>query len=287
MVTDVCRDSIDDACAGAAAIDLDSLNTLASLQARVDRKYIAGADVAAVLLDRLIADHDVAVLTIHGATSFEYRSNYFDTDDRVLLRLAAGARRRRFKVRTRVYSGPLSCVLEIKLREDRGVTSKLRAAYELDDALRLTDAGRQFVADATAHLPSLRNLALSPSVATRYRRTTLLIGGEHPSRLTVDRRLEWASLGDSSAMRWSPVLDDLIIESKSAGSPTDADRLLWAAGVRPERVSKFGLASVLADPRLRSNRWHRILRAIETRRESTSSGIVESSRSATQSPEDK
>jgi hypothetical protein len=254
------HDSIDDATARAAPIGLDALNASASLQDRVDRKYVTTAAVAVDLLRRLLADHAVSVLTIEGARSFDYRSNYFDTDDRLLLRLAAGARRRRFKVRTRVYEAPRSCVLEVKLREDRGVTAKLRAVYEPDDALRLTDAARQFVADATAHLPTLHNLALAPSVATQYRRSTLLIGGKHPSRLTVDRRLMWASLRDPSSLRWVPVLDDVIIESKSSGTPTDADRLLWATGTRPQRVSKFGLASVLDDPRLPSNRWHRILR---------------------------
>ncbi len=260
-MTDMRHDSIDDALVRAGSIDLGSLESSAALQARVDRKYAVSADAAVDLIGRLIAEQPVSALTIDEATSFVYRSNYFDTPDRLLMRLAAGARRRRFKVRTRVYESPLSCVLEVKLNEGRGVTTKVRAPYDVNDALRLTDAGQQFVSAATASLASLGNLRLDPSVATRYVRSTLVIGGQQASRVTVDRRVEWASLRDVSAMQWGLVLAAVIVESKSSGPPTAADRLLRAAGHRPQRISKFGFANALDDPRLPSNRWHRLLRS--------------------------
>ena len=50
-----------------------------------------------------------------------------------------------------------------------------------------------------------------------------------------------------------------IVETKSAGPPSDADRALWSLGHRPTRVSKFGTSLAALRPELPSNTWTRAL----------------------------
>ena len=50
-----------------------------------------------------------------------------------------------------------------------------------------------------------------------------------------------------------------IVETKSVGAPSAADRALWAIGCRPIRISKFGTSLAVLDPELPANRWTRAL----------------------------
>ncbi len=91
-------------------------------------------------------------------------------------------------------------------------------------------------------------------LTTLYRRSTLL-DLEAAARITIDadlRCIDW--VGDGI------VLDDrLIVQTKSAGAPSPADRWLWASGIRPEKISKFGTGLAALRPELPSNKWHRTI----------------------------
>ncbi|MEO8697895.1 MAG: molecular chaperone, partial [Acidimicrobiales bacterium] len=52
----------------------------------------------------------------------------------------------------------------------------------------------------------------------------------------------------------------LLVETKSTGAPTVADRVLWAAGERPVPISKFGVGMAALNPGLPANKWNRTLR---------------------------
>jgi hypothetical protein len=51
-----------------------------------------------------------------------------------------------------------------------------------------------------------------------------------------------------------------LVETKSTGAPTVADRLLWSAGERPVTISKFGVGMAALNPHLPANKWNRTLR---------------------------
>ena len=54
--------------------------------------------------------------------------------------------------------------------------------------------------------------------------------------------------------------DLVVVETKSAGSASAMDRLLWSHGVRPTRISKYATGLAALDPDLPHNRWSRTLR---------------------------
>lgn len=235
---------------GLGSISLEELNSIASLQERVDRKYVLPADVLADVLGGF-GGH-LAVLTIGENRNFAYESVYFDTASLESYLGAAHRRRRRFKVRTRTYLDSCTTMLEIKTRGMRGRTVKRRQPHEFDDRDRLGSTARRFV-DETTDRPGLGE-ALAPTLTTTYRRTTL-IDPVDVTRVTIDadvRCSDWTSAEIRLA-------DRMVVETKSAGVPSALDRALWGRGIRPAKISKFGTGLAALHPDLPSNKWHRTL----------------------------
>jgi hypothetical protein len=232
------------------AVGLEELNERADLQIRSDRKYVINAEDAELALRR-VADQHVA-LEVDQRRRFLYESLYFDTPDHLSYRLTATQRPGRFKVRTRRYVGQQLCMLEVKTEGGREQTVKQRLDYQDDNYDTLTDDGRQFV---DSIIGSGVSELLVPTVMTAYHRSTLLNTGDN-SRVTIDA--EFACAGHQQP--WQTVGSKLIVETKTSGRPSSVDRALWAMGLRPERMSKFGVATAILDPVRKANRWNRVLR---------------------------
>ncbi|HET7720452.1 MAG TPA: polyphosphate polymerase domain-containing protein [Acidimicrobiales bacterium] len=233
-----------------AALSLDEVLAVADLQTRTDRKYVVEPEVFARLVATLGAG--LGVLEIGGLRSFRYESVYFDTPALDSYLGAAHGRRRRFKVRTRSYLDSGDSMLEVKTRSGRGETVKTRMPYDIGRRSCLDAAGLEFVR-LHAALPA--GATLAPVLTTAYSRATYveLATG---SRLTCDMGLVCASPAGAAVS----LPDELLVETKSAGAPTAADRFLWRAGVRPVAISKFCVGMAALDPTLPANKWNRILR---------------------------
>ena len=257
------------------AISLDELNATAGLLTRMDRKYLVPVEAAQALLDALASGivGRSRALEIKGQRSFAYASTYFDTPDLAAYHLTARKRRRRFKVRTRSYLDSDLCFLEVKTRGPRGATIKERLPYALDDADRLTPQGRAFVAGLLlgSNVCRTREEAervaseLTPVMGTTYERTTLHLPHAE-ARSTIDTRLAWMPMRASrhsttGAIRGTarPAGPQAIIETKSPGTPSPADRFLWGMGHRPAKISKYATGLALLNRDLPANKWHRVI----------------------------
>jgi len=239
------------------AIELEELVDRAALLTRVDRKYLLErVDVPGILSG---LDPNTRVLDIAGLRTQDYRSTYLDTPDLDGYHSAATRRRRRFKVRTRTYVDSGLCFLEVKSRGPRGQTVKDRIPREgvCGPRAGLTGAERGWVDSRLGALGRAPGTAatLEATLDVRYRRTTLLMG-DGSGRATVDSDLEWTTPQGRGLSR----PDLVIIETKSGSRPSDLDHLLWAAGHRPARVSKYATALAALDDSLPANRWARVLR---------------------------
>ncbi|WP_436520804.1 polyphosphate polymerase domain-containing protein [Actinoplanes sp. HUAS TT8] len=235
--------------AGLGAIALPELLEKAGLQTRIDRKYVLGLDDALALLPRL--DPATRVLEIDGLRTFRYRSVYFDTPDLASFRLTAQRRRRRFKIRTRTYVDTAQCWLEVKTEGSRGGTVKSRLPYDVVDQ-DTVDPGRWFVESV---LGDRAGAHLAPTLTTCYRRTTFYqpMGD---SRATLDTGLSW--IGPDGAELHVPHL--AVIETKTGAAASPVDRLLWAHGHRPARISKYATGLAALRPDLPAVPWRRTLR---------------------------
>ncbi|MCX6502229.1 MAG: polyphosphate polymerase domain-containing protein [Microbacterium sp.] len=236
-----------------APVGLDELVAEASLLTRVDRKYV----VPRADLGRLLEELDAAtrVLEIDGARDFAYESVYFDTPDLMSFRMAAQPRRRRFKLRTRTYLDVGTSYLEIKTRGARGTTVKERSEYAAEHRAMLTIEARDDAAGAfdAIGVDPARADDLDATLVTRYRRATLLSAG---GRATVDTDLAWIE-PDGTGFTLPQLA---IVETKSGGTASAVDRLLWRSGCRPATVSKYATGLAALHPDLPRNRWARLLR---------------------------
>ena len=230
-------------------ISLQSVNEVAALQTRVDRKYVIPRTAASELVASL--EDSLSVLEINDVRTFGYESVYFDTADHALYLAAAHRRRRRFKVRTRTYYETGVSKLEIKTKGNRGETVKRRIDYDRLDRRGLTDSGRRFVDAWSASTLSADQLI--PTLTTTYDRTTF-VDRSSRSRMTID-----SDLVCSDEAGLSVELDGLIVETKSSGPPTASDRWLWLHGYRPTKISKFSTGLAALHPELPLNKWHRTI----------------------------
>ncbi|KQO97729.1 polyphosphate polymerase domain-containing protein [Leifsonia sp. Leaf264] len=262
--------------AALSPVTLDELNARAELQTRIDRKYMLPlADLAEVLCE---LDDDTRVLELDApcATdaadarpasirSSSYESVYFDTPELVSFHLAAHGRRRRFKVRTRSYLDTGATFLEVKTRGGRSLTVKDRLEYDPADHDRITAEGLEYTSSVLGDsgVADGEWSTLTPTLITRYRRTTLLIpatAGRDESRATIDVDLEWIDEGAGLFPRRLRTPESVIVETKSGRATGSLDRALWRHGHRPATVSKFGTGLAALRPDLPSNKWTRVLR---------------------------
>lgn len=243
---------LDDVISRFEGVSLEELDESAALQTRVDRKYVVTLDRACELI-RTQTDR-LAVLEIEATRAFEYRSTYFDTEDLLSYRTTAHGQRRRFKVRTRHYVDEDAHYLEVKTRGPRDETIKVRTPCSGFESERLRPESVAFVCDVVGR--DFDDAALAAKVNTIYHRFTLL-DRVSDSRITVDVNLAFQDTHGISK-RFDSIA---VLETKTAGPPTVVDRGLWAQGVRPARISKFGVAMALTNDGLAANRWNRVLRS--------------------------
>ncbi|WP_250446082.1 polyphosphate polymerase domain-containing protein [Actinotalea sp. C106] len=240
-------------------VGLEDLLDQAALQRRMDRKYVLPVAAAAELVEGLGSAEDAQVLEIAGRRTFGYSSIYLDTAELDCFIQAARRRPRRFKVRTRTYLDAAECWLEVKTRDRRGWTVKNRTSHALDDRHVLTSGGRAFVRQvlAEAHIEE-QDLDLAAALETAYRRSTLYLAASG-SRLTVDTSLRCATEHDGTPVE-AHLEGHAVVETKTDGRPSAADRLLWSHGYRPVRISKYGTGLAALRPDLPSTPWRPLLK---------------------------
>lgn len=246
--------------ASLGSVSLDELDSVASLQTRVDRKYVIRRSDLEALAPQISSL--ARVLDIDGRRQFGYWSTYYDTPDLASYLDTARKRPRRWKVRTRTYLDSDLHFIEVKTRNRRGSTVKTRQNGGVTDHCQLSAPSRLFV--ATTLTQRLGNTAdagrelvaqLRPTLTTEYERVTLLVKSDS-SRATIDTALA-VGLPDGQQRQLS---DHVIVETKTPGRPSPVDRVLWDRGVRPVSISKFGAGLALLQPSLPASKWNRVLR---------------------------
>ncbi|MGW1077060.1 VTC domain-containing protein, partial [Streptomyces sp. NPDC002537] len=96
---------------------------------------------------------------------------------------------------------------------------------------------------------------LTPSLTTDYLRTTLVTHGQ---RITCDAALTCTDLHTHHTIHANPQL--VLVETKTTGHLTEADRLLHGYGIRPAVFTKYCGAFAALRPESPANRWRRAAR---------------------------
>jgi hypothetical protein len=245
-------------------IGLDDVLARAQLLDRYDRCYLVPASAfveLAVLLTDPGGAEPFRVLAIGGRRWFRYHSVYYDTPGLSAYHDHRQGRRRRWKIRERLYQDTGERQFEIKVKGGRGQTVKYRRRLA-ERAHALEDASLAFVRRTLAdvHGPDFAvPQDLTPSLVTDYTRATFVSDGQ---RITADAGMVCRSVAAGEVHVGGEVHaagDLVLVETKSHGKLTEADLLLHRMGHRAVEFTKYAALAAL-DPSLPANRWLRSLR---------------------------
>jgi hypothetical protein len=234
-----------------AAIQAISPTELASVkpEKRAVNQYVVAPSVVADLIAAVA--EGMQVLDVDGLRSVRYESVYYDTSDLDLYLDAARGRRRRFKVRTRFSPSDTVEMLEVKQNAVSGEGVTRRERVHGGDRRQLAAEELRFIDQTVGRAGASEGL--TPTLSTRYRRSTLV----DPANRIVLTHDENLVCTDWSGRHFA--VSAGIVEISSRQGSTAVDRWLWRCGIRPERLSKYGVGLAVLHPHLPSNKWHRTI----------------------------
>lgn len=161
-------------------LDLDRIAAV-RLMNRVDTKYLVDERRCMELLE--LAADQYYVQIIDDCRACRYATLYYDTPQWDMYHMHHNRRLTRQKIRTRTYVETGVTYLEVKNKSNKGRTHKRRMALDrsLFAAAATDTAAADFLRREARYAPE----ALSPSLATRFVRVTL-VNHAMTERLTID-----------------------------------------------------------------------------------------------------
>lgn len=219
------------------------------LMNRMDQKYMASLSQLEELLHR-IAD-GYYVQHIEGEPLAPYRTLYFDTDDLQMYTMHHNQKLNRQKLRVRCYRSTNTTFFEIKNKDNKKKTRKVRIPVEpqrFDSVLEVPEVAT-FLEENTPYPTSV----LHPCLENQFERITLVDKGMS-ERITIDRGIRFHNRSTGID---ADISNLLVIEVKhEVGAPmSDIERALHDMHILPRRMSKYCIGTALTDPNAKTNRF--------------------------------
>ncbi len=209
---------------------------------RIDTKYIFHKNMLPVLLEEARKDYEI--LSFDGLHAFTYFSEYYDTAENEMYLRHHNGIQSRFKIRIREYVESNTRFLEIKNRNNKKKTVKTRIILP-ERRNHFSEEEMRFIAENSPYSAS----QLQKSVISNFRRITLA-NRDWKERITIDTIPEFI-YNDEKV-----ILGDLIIceVKKDPGQyMTPMEHLLRELRIKPFRISKYCLGTVLLKKNIKSN----------------------------------
>lgn len=217
-----------------------------SLMKRVDTKFILKESQLLEVLSKLYDDYKI--LEIDQERLMKYSTLYFDSQNKKCFKDHHNGKLNRYKIRMRKYLVSDICFLEIKKKNNLGITNKIRRQIK-DFETDLTLDSKEFITNS-----NINNIFLEPSLYNNFSRMTFVNKSE-AERLTIDVDLSF-SFGAKEKK-----FDKLVvIEIKQEGKRlnTTINRVLKSMSILPTNFSKYciGISNTLDN--IKSNRFKEI-----------------------------
>ncbi len=223
------------------------------LMNRVDTKFVTPQSNLIPFLNLLKESHQVQ--EINGNRTSSYRTLYFDTESKLMYNAHQSGKATREKIRMREYVGSDLVFLEIKNKNNRGRTKKVRIQlpgwneYENEEATSFISEKSWFQLDE-----------IQPHLQNSFDRITL-VNKEKSERLTIDINLGFHNLDNDQTYKLSNLM---VIELKQDGFCFSYSRqCLRNLRIHPKGFSKYCIGSALTNPALRQNNFKDRIRQIK------------------------
>lgn len=226
------------------AVDLGAVSDTA-VSDRTDTKFVLSDEAVLAVLEKL--DDAYRILDIDGTRFTTYRTQYFDTESYALFRRHHAGGSNRYKVRSRTYLNTGLSFVEIKRKNGRGATSKLRQPTPVFE-IELQDDARQFI-DAHSSHPAA---SFRPTLQNSFDRICL-VHPDHGERLTIDLDM---AIESSSGQVLLPRVAVAELKRERGREHRRASSFLEAmrrARIRPTGFSKYCIGLLLTRPEIKHN----------------------------------
>ena len=246
--------SVADILAEFSPITLEEMSAV-KLMNRIDTKYLVCINRLPEILSRLTEDYFVQENVEKRIA--HYNTLYYDTPDAKMYVAHHDRKLTRQKLRARIYCDTGAAFCEIKNKNNKKRTKKKRIPIEIEQFGNMLayDEARTFVTEKLHYEVS----SLIPQVENEFDRITLVNKGR-TERLTIDSDIRFVNRHTGMT---AEVPDLVIIELKQDGNvPSFFKKVLLDLRIKPKRISKYCLGTVLTNPNVKSNRFKRKIRYI-------------------------
>ena len=226
-------------------ISLDQMNGV-SLMKRVDTKFILAESQLLKVLAKIQKDYKV--LEIDNERLMQYSTLYFDTQNKKCFKEHHNGKLNRYKIRMRKYLVSDICFLEVKKKNNLGVTNKTRRQIKDFETILSSDS-KEFIYNS-----QINDLLLEPALYNNFNRITL-VNKNYPERVTIDTNLSFKSADKEK------IFDNLVvIEIKQEGKRlnTVMNKALKLMSILPTNFSKYCLGITNTFDNIKSNRFKEI-----------------------------
>ena len=213
------------------------------LMSRTDTKFVFNFLRLPEFLEKLSRFYKV--LLIDENLIHDYKSLYFDTEDRKFYIEHHNRRVNRNKIRFREYVGSGLTFLEIKLKNNKGKTIKKR--IKVDSISEEITKKQQRYIDKIIGYP----IEVSAKQWINFSRVTF-VHKTQKERLTMDINLTFNNQKDEGDLK-NIVIAEVKQERMSRSS--DFMRVAKEMSILPMRLSKYCMSTLSLNPKLKKNRF--------------------------------
>ena len=225
-------------------ISLDEMSGI-KLMNRTDTKFVTSKERLVQLL--ALAQGKYYAQQIDGLRIANYKTTYWDTPTHRFYTEHHNGRAPRQKVRVRTYVDSDLTFLEVKTKNNHGLTKKKRITVETQDRASLVQAdGDNFIQGLTGFTTA----DIMPTVQNQFQRITL-VNYAKTERLTIDFNVQFHNLETG---RESGTGDLVIIELKRDGNVfSPILSILRQLRIKPSGFSKYCIGSAMTNLNLKRN----------------------------------
>lgn len=228
-------------------ITLDEMKNI-RLMDRIDSKYVAPTALLPKLLEEMKSYFKVQV--INDKQIAPYTTQYLDTPDMGMFVMHQNGKLNRQKIRIRSYVDSEIHFLEVKNKNNKGRTKKIRVPIEISHINSIEDLNDN--KDFLDEHSFFERVNLKPSLANDFQRITL-VNNRATERITIDMNLSFQNYKTGNKIALDNVM---ILELKQDGwQHSDFRDILNDLRIKKIPFSKYCMGMVLTDPDIKYNRF--------------------------------
>ncbi|MDX8338971.1 polyphosphate polymerase domain-containing protein [Draconibacterium sp. IB214405] len=227
------------------SISLNQMDEVALLN-RFDVKYQLTEDELVQVLNAI--KNDYYILEINNSRIHNYNTIYYDTRENDLYINHHNGKLNRIKIRKRIYADSDLAFLEIKKKNNRSKTKKLRMIAE-NNGTSFTGKELEFLAVNTNFDFHISKLTLPVKNTNSFKRITL-VNKDFSERCTIDLQLVSCSRHKKVVMKKMAIIE---LKQSSVNEKTALAQQLLRSEIKQSGFSKYCMGRALLEPRLKQN----------------------------------